>query len=245
MRQHDWTGLCPAPPWLAGFFVFCTSWLTACALAAAESPGSLGAAIRLAGPGAGVQKQAGPLSYSEVTVVWGGEGFPLAPPYLANFSVLEPAGPVGSYLKGSYLGSGDMYVHAILLPKTKVQYSVDATSGPADLAIAVAVPWPHFRPPAPDSLVLTVTLWIDAADSVVVPVPVRPSRTFFGGGGTGREYSLPQVLLLDLPEGKRTVAVGVKSGVARFAIVAAGAPEAKPAPLPLSVDAKSESTKTR
>jgi len=189
-----------------------------------------------------VAKQFGSLSYSEITATWDGDRFVPSPPYLQEFRLLDPSGPIGSYLLGSYLGSGEMYRHVILFPNARVQYTVKATAGPNDLAIAVAAQWPGFSGPQPDSLSITLTLQIDAADSLAVPVAIRPSRSFFGANGAGRAYSLPQVLVLDLPEGEHTVSVRVSAHPANFALVTAGIPiesDGEASPVPLGSDPSS------
>jgi hypothetical protein len=158
-----------------------------------------------------------------------------SPPYLEGFRFLDPSGPVGSYLEGSYLGSGEMFRHVILFPLAKVQFAVNATTGPDDLALAIAAPWPVLGPSTPDTMMISVSLVLDTGDSLAVPVTLHPSRSFFAGDGSSRTYSLPQVLVLDLPQGLRTVGVRVDAGPARFAIVTAGIPaepgESSPVPL--------------
>ena len=220
---------------VAGFFVSALLWISAAGSLSAQDHDGHSHANTPDVPTAAVHKQAGALPYSERTLVFE-EGVVPSPPYLEGFRSLDPSGPVGSYLLGSYLGSAEMFRHVILFPQAKVQFAVNATAGPDDLALAIAAPWPALGASTPDSLLISVALVLDSGDSLHVPVTMHPSRSFFAGEGSSRTYSLPNVLVLDLPEGLRTVTVRVDAEPSSFAIVTAGIPiepdgESSPVPL--------------
>lgn len=164
------------------------------------------------------------LRYREIVATLPSDSLPLAPPYLGGFAALDPDGAVGSVLVGSYLGAGDKHRHPLLFAKTRVAYRVLAGEGARDLALAVAIPWPESPGGDPESLLVTLTLVLDGRDTLAMPVPLRPGRTFFGAGGEGTQYSAPTILVFDLPPGERRVVAGLNAGPGRFGFVTAGVP---------------------
>jgi hypothetical protein len=169
------------------------------------------------------------LNVRQRTLAWHEPGVLGGPPYLAGYREIDPIRGQSSVYLGRFPSAAEIAPHWVMVAGTEPVFEAVGTDSDSEFVAVISMPWlprgggghDHDHEQAHEEAARrgTLLISIDGGDPVEVPVDFHPVTKFFIHTGDGMDYSLPQALILDVPDGKHEISIRYERIPSTFALI--------------------------